>query len=323
VSVTRKASIRKPPMAKTSSAGTAAAAMPALLVFAIGGFLIDAFRVTLTDVLGVRTVYVMAPLAVPDCFRSPAAFIALIDDRPSIAFIAWALAVIGSAAMLALSPRRRDAMWLIAVWIAIAGISYVERQHFYFGFGVAAFLASLLFAMLRGPRRQAAVVLAIVVVLVAAPFEHIFNVATPLRRSHGLPRGNWQPFAGARRAKGAVFDAGTAAALGSTQRFLSTLKPNETFFDFANAGLLYYLFERETPIRYNSVMMYESAAAQREVIAALERRRIPAALIVFPSALSNVDQVPNRDRAPLVWQYLQTHYAPALDENGVVFWRRK
>jgi len=120
-----------------------------------------------------------------------------------------------------------------------------------------------------------------------------------------------------------VLDAQTLAALGSTQRFLATLRPGETFVDFANAGLLYYLFDRETPIRYMNVLMYESDAAQREVIATLERRRVAAALIAFPSALSSVDDVPNRDRAPLVWQYLEAHYTQALRENGVVFWRRK
>jgi len=297
--------------------GAAAAAVPALLLFAAGGFLLDAFRVTLTDVLTNRGA-VIAPLAVPDCFRSLSAFVSMLTDRNSISFVAWAIALLGSAAMLTRKPRRADAVWLAGLWIVAAGTSYVRRQELYCDFAVAAFLVSLLFIMRR---RQAAAVLAILLVLVATPFDHIFNFVTPVRHTSALP--GFQPFAGSRRAAGAVFSGGTATALGTTQRFLSTLKPGETFVDFANAGLLYYLFERETPIRYNSVTMYEPERVQREVIDAIERRRVAAALIAFPGALSEVDGVPNRVRAPLVWQYLQAHYAPAIEENGVVFWRRR
>ena len=306
--------------------GFGAAAVPALSAFAVGGFFVDFFRVTLTDVFGARGAYVVAPLAVPDCLRSLTGVIVFLDDRICISFLVWVLALAGSAAAIARSPlraRRRDAVWLIGVWIVVAGTSYVERQHFYFDFAVAAFLASLLYTMLRGRYRQAAIVVTLLVVLLARPFEHIFDLATPLRRNHGLPMGDAGTFTGSRRAAGVVFDGQTLAALQSTQRFLFTLRPGDTFVDFANAGLLYYLFDRQTPIRYMNVLMYESDAAQREVISSLERQHVAAALIVFPTALSNVDDVPNRNRAPLVWNYLQTHYAPALNENGVVFWRRK
>ncbi len=304
---------------KQLAIGAAVAAVPVLLVFTIGGFLIDAFRVTVAEVLTIRSA-VIAPLAVPDCFRSLGAFMAMLTDRNSISFIAWTIALIGSAAMLTRKPRRGDAVWLTGLWIVVACISYARRQELYFDFAVAAFLVSLLFIFRR---RQAAVVLAIVLVLVATPFDHLFNMATPLRQTRGLQRTTFRPFGGSRRAAGAIFDGPTVTALETTQRFLATLKPDDTFADFANAGLLYYLFERETPIRYNSVMMYESEAAQRQVIDTLERRRVAAALIAFPGALTNVDGVPNRVRAPLVWQYLQAHYAPALEENGVVFWRRR
>jgi hypothetical protein len=290
--------------------GLAAAGIPVLIIFAIGGFAIDFFRVTLTEVLGVRGAYVIAPLKLPACN-----LVTSIGDRNCISFFAWIVALIATAA-----ARRLNRVWLIGFWIVIAGASYVERQHHYFDFALAAFLTALLWR-----RRNVGLIIPLVILLVilARPFEHVFDVATLLRRSHGIPVGDAVPFAGNARAAGVVFDPPALAALGTAQRFLATLPPNDTFFDFANAGLLYYLFDRETPIRHMSVPMYESERAQRDVIAALERRRPGAALIVFPSALSNIDDVPNRDRAPLVWQYLQTHYAPALEENGVVFWKRK
>jgi hypothetical protein len=33
--------------------------------------------------------------------------------------------------------------------------------------------------------------------------------------------------------------------------------------------------------------------------------------------------VSNATRAPLVAQYLQTHFAPAFEQGGVVFWKRR
>jgi hypothetical protein len=242
---------------------------------------------------------------VPNCLR--AVDIGMLGNRDCISFLVWVFALIFCAA-----SRRLNGRWLIGLWIVVAGMSYVERQHHYFDFAVAAFLVALLWH-----HRQ--LTLIVLLIVIARPLDHVLNLATPLRRAHGVPIGDAQPFA----KTGAYFDPPTIAALNTAQRFLATLPPNDTFYDFANAGLLYEIFGRETPIRHMSVPMYESERAQRDVIASLERRKPGAALIVFPAALSNIDDVPNKERAPLVWQYLQAHYAPAFDENGVVFWRRR
>ena len=296
---------------KQLAIGIAVAAVPVLIIFATGGFALDFFRVTFTEVLGSRGAYVVAPLTVPNCLR--ALDIGALGDRNCISFVVWVIALIVCAA-----SRRLNATWLIGFWIVVAGMSYVERQHHYFDFAVAAFLVALLWHVGQAllPVRVALVILLIVI---ARPLDHVLNLATPLRRAHGVPIGNAQPFGNT----GAYFDSQTIPALNSTQRFLATLPPNDTFYDFANAGLLYEIFDRETPVRHMSVPMYESESAQRDVIASLERRKPGAALIAFPAALSTIDDVPNKERAPLVWQYVQTHYAPAFDENGVVFWRRR
>ncbi|HJW93133.1 MAG TPA: hypothetical protein VJ901_05910 [Thermoanaerobaculia bacterium] len=287
---------------KQLAIGVAGAAVPVLIVFAIGGFAIDFFRVTVTEVLGARGAYVVAPLTVPNCLR--AIDIGALGNRDCTSFVVWVIALVFCAA-----SRRLNGTWLIGLWIVVAGTSYVERQHHYFDFAVAAFVVSLLWH-----HRQLALI--VLLIVIARPLDHVLNLATPLRRAHGVPIGDAKLFGDV------YFDPRTVAALNSTQRFLATIPPNDTFFDFANAGLLYAIFDRETPIRHMSVPMYESKSAQREVIAALERKKPGAALIVFPAALSNIDDVPNQERAPLVWQYLQAHYAPAFDENGVVFWKR-
>ena len=61
------------------------------------------------------------------------------------------------------------------------------------------------------------------------------------------------------------------------------------------------------------------------MIAMIDRNpHVRAALV--PNGLSDgtgLDNVPNQVRAPLVWQYLQTHYVPQYEENGMVWWHRK
>jgi hypothetical protein len=59
------------------------------------------------------------------------------------------------------------------------------------------------------------------------------------------------------------------------------------------------------------------------VIVALQRdRSVRAVVIEFPDGLGKIDGVANRDRAPLVWRYLESNFRLAFAENGVVIWRR-
>lgn len=50
----------------------------------------------------------------------------------------------------------------------------------------------------------------------------------------------------------------------------TTLRPGETFYDFVNAPILYFLFDLPCPIRQPEVPFYQSEEGQREVIARLE-----------------------------------------------------
>ena len=120
----------------------------------------------------------------------------------------------------------------------IAAASYVERRHFYFTFVIGAFLIAGMQAMSR--HRTATIALAIAIACFARPFSHVFDVASPLRRSHGFPANNLVAFESVPRARGALFDSRSAVGLASVQKFVATsLRPRETCYDFANAGLLY------------------------------------------------------------------------------------
>ncbi|HJT18538.1 MAG TPA: hypothetical protein VJ853_14160, partial [Thermoanaerobaculia bacterium] len=229
---------------------------------------------------------------------------------------------ISAAGLAHVRGRRSDAIWYIGVWMAIAALSWVERLHAYYAFALTPFVIATLFHFRR--HRTAVAAIAIAIALLARPFSHIFDVATMLRRDRGLRPDGWVASHDVPRAAGVVMLPRTVAALSSMKKSLATLRPNETFYDFSSAALLYYLFDRANPIPYVEVPFYESVDAQKNVIATLERNRnIRAALITFPDALSKIDGVPNAERVPLVWHYLQNNFRPDFDENGVVIWRRR
>ena len=306
--------------------GFAAVLVPVTIAIAVAGFLIDYVAVTLNDVIRTGGVYVIAPLDLPHGVRTLAEMTSSISAPEPFAIMMWFVALIGASVVLARSPlraSRKDAVWLVAGWMVLAGADFVLRRHYYFAFVIAPFLVGALLALWRR-NRPAAIAFTIALVFYAKPFALVFDLSSPLRRSGGADPASWAEYTGVPRARNAIVDPLTHEALGATQRFLATLKPNETFYDFANAATLYYVFNRPCPIRYAEVPLYESEEKQREVIAALEKdRTVKAALITFPTAYTAIDGVTSRDRAPLVWQYLEKNFVPAFDENGVVFWARR
>jgi hypothetical protein len=93
------------------------------------------------------------------------------------------------------------------------------------------------------------------------------------------------------------------------RRFIQeTVPAGETFFDFGNEPGLYFLLNRRPPVRYCCVSSYQTVEKQREVIAALERERPPIAILSSGTDSDVFDSVSNRDRAPLVARFLDTHY---------------
>ena len=127
------------------------------------------------------------------------------------------------------------------------------------------------------------------------------------------------------RAAGAWFRDKDAAIIATSRDYLDrVVGPDGTFFDFTNRGLLFFLLDRDIPIRQIEPAFYETEALQRDVIARIESNpRVRAALV--PKGMDDhtgVD-IPNQMRAPLVWKYLQDHFQPDYEDENVVFWRRK
>lgn len=285
--------------------GVVAAAIPALLIFAAFGFALDFLRAN-AELLGGHSSYFMRPLEIPEQLRSPSLLNHLSE---ALQPIVWIVALITTCAALARSPfraRRDDAPWLIGVWMVVATASFIERGNPYFNVVMTPFLFVALW-MLRRHARTLATVLFVAIVLLGEPFKHVISVIPELRAAK----------------EGPLFDPAVSASIRASQRFVNTLKPDETFVDFANSALLYALTKRDCPLRQVEVANYQSDQAQRDVIERIKRNpKIRAALITFNGSDQRVDGITNADRAPLVWAFLRQNFTPAFAEDGVVFWKR-
>jgi hypothetical protein len=294
---------------RTLGIGIAATAIPLLLLFAVFGFAGDFLRATFVELPSTHSVYFSHALSLPDVLRSPSILHHLTSDD-AVYSLAWLLALIAACVALARSPfrsRRSDAVWMIAVWMVVATASWVERGNNYYHVAMMPFIVAALYVLYRHSR-PAAVALTIAVVLLAQPFRHVITVVPELYAAKAPP----------------LFDEMSDRSIRAARRFAATLKPGETFVDFSNSAILYSLLGRDCPLRFVEVANYQPESMQRDVIHTIEQNKhIRAALIALPGTNSWVDGVPNQQRAPLVWAYLQKNFAPSFNEDGVEFWRRK
>ncbi len=93
-------------------------------------------------------------------------------------------------------------------------------------------------------------------------------------------------------------------------------RPNQTVFDFSNAGAYHFFADRPSPTRFHKVIYASPPELQREVIDALERHQ--TRLVIFKSGewYDQIDGVPGERRLPLIAEYLASHYAPATTIEG-------
>lgn len=338
-----------------AAAGLVAAAVPAVLAMVVAGFFGAFVRTSLFEVATLGPVYALKPFEAPSIFVStfrhvPELLVAMFDREGSL-YVIWVGALLFVAVALTtrppVSPRRRarlEALLTMAVWIVVLAISYAERHHLPFRIAVPALLVgATLYVSAR--RRWVIPVAAVVLLAMAQPTTYLATLAW-LRTAHGPldPARASQPSVLARarelywpldpkdsvaltvpaRAGGAFWFAEDVATVRAAGAYLDRLAPEDTFFDFTNHGLLYFLFDRYCPIRQPEVAFYEREELQREVIRRIERDpHVVAALMPPFPEYGSVDHVPNAVRASLVWQYLQANFRPEYQEGNVVFWRRK
>jgi len=316
--------------------GAAILLLPIGVVALALGVADDFFRVTFGELLGHSAAYTTGINTIPNRLRELTTFpevLGKIFEPRNNAFLVWAVAVIvggaGLGCNLLRARRRTDPLFLIAFWIGLAGISFAEREHFYIWFAYPAFVVTGLWILLRSrneTRRVAAGAFGALLLVLNAPTSHIL-IASENRRATERAVVDLSTFRALPRAHDAWFRQPAARRLEIARRYTSQLAPTETYFDFSNTALLYFLLDRRCPIRQVEVPQYESTELQREVISRLERdRSVRAALVAFPhgdgAGIVDMDGVPNRKRAPLVWSWIEKHFQPDFAEDGVEFWRR-
>jgi hypothetical protein len=312
----------------------------ALIVFVwmgICGIAGDFVRVTITEIATLGPVYTLdafdAPSALESINNVPEVLAALFD-KSSWLYVFWPVmmllvvaAVTSKAPMTARRRAHREAFLIIAIYGVVTAISYAERHHLLWLFVAAPLISIAIFRLFRSRNpiaRALAPAAVIVTLMIAQPTAHI-AITGALRHAHGSLDPTWQELA-LPRAQGALSRPGDAALLDAVQRYAAShLNPNETWFDFTNRGNLYFLLDRDCPMRQVEVAFYESEERQRDVIRRIEQNpRIRFALMPSePVDTAAVDGVPNRERAPLVYAYLRERFTPDHEEGGVNFWRRK
>jgi len=308
--------------------GLLTAAVPFFAGLASFGILGDFFRGTFVETVGVAPAYTLELFTPPELMKGANAFpdvLAVALDRSVYLYLAWCAIAVVTGVMIARRPRRRDEpALLLGVWTVVSAIFYAERHHLRFGMIAAVILVFVIQQLLR--RRSALAIPAIVAAIVlAAPTTHLAVVGW-MRQSRGPISPEWVEIRDLPRARGALFHEGDVKVVESVRKYLSlSLQPDETFFDFTNSGILYFLTRRDCPIREYEVAFYETEAGQREVVRRLESSpKVRAALVPSsPTGRFTIDGIPNATRAPIVWQYLQDHFEPDFEEGDVVFWRRK
>ncbi len=313
---------------RPAAIGLAAGVIPLAIILAACGILDDFVRGTFLETLAAGPAYTLNFFTPPAALAKLRAFpdvLAALLDRDSFLYLFWCAAVVFvGVTVTKRASRRLEPIVLIGVWIVATAISYAERHHLYFGMVAAVPIVYLVLYLLRRQRTLATV--AIVALVALSSLTSHLGIVGWSRHARGPLDEAWVEIPNLPRAHGVYFHEKDAAAVASAQKYVSlSLAPDETFFDFTNSGLLYFLLRRDCPIREYEVAFYESEALQREVIRRIEENpKVTAALIPpTPAGRFTIDGVPNADRAPLVWQYLQTRFEPDFAEGDVVFWRRR
>ena len=324
---------------RAAAIGFGAAAAVVSIVLAVFRILNDFLRVTFLEILSLGPVYTLPPSAPPASLQTRRFFpdvTASLLDRDGFLYLVWFACLLSLAVALTVSTRRREwtrrrgigeALVVVLVWIVVTAVSYAERHHLYFQYVVPVVIVTAAYLLMRtrlsGLRLAGAGMVA--VTLIAFQPTHYFVVLSMLRRAEGPMAPGVVEVDRPPRAAGAFYQERDAKVIRTVSDYVSSrLRPDETFFDFTNRGALYFLLDRDVPIRQMEVAFYETPQRQREVIARLASNpKVRLAVVPRPGDPTvMVDGVPNEARAPEVWEYLQARFRPAFEDDGVVIWER-
>jgi hypothetical protein len=293
----------------------------------LGGFL----RTTFVDVPSLLPVYALGFPPV-EFYKNPG-LAGWLRNQTALAYAFLAIAAVVSGALLPRAPRvgpRARALLPVLAWIGCAMLSVIERHHVVYPLLAVPVCLLLLHRWARGWSRWTSAGSVASGLLLAAllwsrgPVSFLSGVAGAIVHPW-IPPGA-RAVDGLERARGAVFDPRDAALIDATARMIreANLRSGDTWLDFANAPGLYYLFDRDCPVRYYEVPFYESESAQREVIATVAANPRVRTVLMFSGLLAqDIDHISNSERAPLVAAFLREHFRPFSNHGGIEFWIRK
>jgi hypothetical protein len=293
-------------------AGVGVAGVVVVIALACFGILGAFLRTTLIEIVPVGTASSLGmpplpPLPFPDVLT-------LVFTPRGFPLIALAVFLVALAAV------RNRVFLVMAVFAVASGIYFAERQQFYFAYALPPLVAASIFFLFRSARAVA--VAALVVVLITANVTGSLITWTMFWNARG-PLGEAAEVTAVPRARGALFRTADAKLIEDVDRYAhERLGGDDTFFDFADVPNLYFLLNRDCPVRQIAVPFFEADAAQRDVVARIARNPHVRAALVRADPTAGIDGVPNGVRAPIVWRYLQANFTPDVPVGDIVIWRR-
>ena len=246
--------------------GGAIIALPAALIMLFRGWLGAYLHTMLIEIPPLSAAYSVALFHFPPAYRDLSTFPEILGGlfiSRIVWIVLWCVVAISTAIGLTrrAGSRRLEPILVLGVWTVVAALSFAERTNVYF-LATAAVMVACVVWRTYPP-------LILLLILIAAPTQRLITLAQQLRHRGSVA--GYVRYDALPRARGGWFEPDNARKLAAAQAFIDrALKPNETFFDFANMPILYYLFDRRCPVRQPEVPFYQSETLQREVIARLE-----------------------------------------------------
>ncbi len=87
------------------------------------------------------------------------------------------------------------------------------------------------------------------------------------------------------------------------------LKINDSFLSMTNDGIWYYLLDRPSPIRFQSIYHAASLDDQHEVVAKLQTTSVRYLIMGKGSGPWDYDNISISKRVPIIWDYLLKNYS--------------
>ncbi len=101
------------------------------------------------------------------------------------------------------------------------------------------------------------------------------------------------------------------------------IKPGDGFFTFTPEAGWYYLLRQPCPTPYPYLWTAVTIEAQKEVVGALEEKRVKWVLYRDQEWSWQIDGIPNDRKFPVIAAYLAQNYQPAFNVDGSEIWVRK